>query len=42
MPTDNNSRFIGPPYDAVKYARIDYWLCGVMEKKDSVGHPKQT
>jgi len=33
VPTDNDSRFNGPPYDAVKYAQIDYWLCGVMEKR---------
>ena len=33
VPTDNDSRFNGPPYDAVKSAQIDYWLCGVMEKR---------
>ena len=33
VPADNSSRYNGPPYDAVKYAQIDYWLCGAMGKR---------
>ena len=30
---DENEEYNGPPYDAIKYAQIDYWLCGQIEQR---------